>query len=106
MTHDTDNGGPAASLIASTYYADPYYRSEAYKKKLRGAQEIELTRQALTRGEATKKTLAYARFLNAVENDATMDHGHFKPFRDSDDDVARDFPFLADLIAARKGGAA
>lgn len=80
--------------VGPEYWADPYYRSEARQHKLKAAQEMEAARQALRRGEATAATLAYARFLNAVENDATFSRGRFKPFRHVDDEVLRAWPFL------------
>lgn len=70
------------------------YQSEIPQQRVRAFQEIETTRQALMRGEATEKTLAYARFLDAVENDATLSHGTFKKFQHDDASVFRRFPFL------------
>lgn len=92
------------SNVGAFYYADPYYQSEDYQSKLRAAKEIERARQALLRGEATRETLAYARFLNAVDNDATMSHGTFKPFRHNDDEVQREWPFLSALVKEGGGG--
>lgn len=75
------------------------YQSEVPATVVEAYREIELTRQALCRGEATAKTLAYARFLSAIENDATLSHGAFKACRPDDEDVIRRWPFLADLSA-------
>jgi hypothetical protein len=80
--------------VGARYYADTYYQSDAYRQKLEAARDTEAERQALLRGEATAETLAYARFLNAVENDATLSHGRFKPFQYSDTEVLRAWPFL------------
>lgn len=91
-------------LIGPEYFSDPYYRSAAYQEKLAAAQQQEQVRQALVRGEATEETLAYARYLEAVENDATISHGSFGRFAASDQQVVRRWPFLADLVA-QKGGA-
>ena len=85
---------PSPNNISESYYADPYYQSARYRKKLEKAQNIEAARQALMRGEATATTLAYARFLNAAENDATFSIRGFKPFRHNDGEVLRDWPFL------------
>jgi len=82
-------------LIGPSYYDDPYYQSEHYKAKLAFAYATEDARQSLQRKESTPEALAYARFLNAVENDATMAHGVFKSFSVDEDEVLRDFPFLA-----------
>lgn len=87
-----DNVGPS-------YWADPYYQSDAYRQKFAAALKIERTRQALQRKEATPETLAHARFLVAVENDAIMSIGGFKGFDVTDAEVVREYPFLADLIA-------
>jgi hypothetical protein len=69
---------------------------------LKAYQEVEQTRQALLRGEATAKTLAYARFLNAIENDATISHSAFKKCETDDDEVAREWPFLRDMMKKGK----
>jgi hypothetical protein len=74
-----------------------------YDAKLAQANEIEKARQALLRKEATPETLAYARFLCAVANDATYSHGRFKRFSATDDEVLREYPFLADAMLAARG---
>lgn len=84
-------------MIFHTYYADPYYRTGAYKDKLESAKRIELARQALMRGEATAQTLAYARFLTAMENAATI--GGPGCVHD-DAKVCRRYPFLVSMISA------
>ena len=89
-------------FVGPHYYADPYYSSAAYKEKLAAAQEQERHRQALARGEATEDTLTYARFLSAVENDATHSRGGFKGFRHNDGDIARQYPFLGPVINSMK----
>jgi len=76
------------------------YKSEVPKERLEAAQRTELTRQSLLRGEATADTLAYARFLSAVQNDATISHGSRKGFKPDDDkQLARDYPFLEPLLS-------
>ena len=72
------------------------YKSEIPPETVAAYEEIERTRQSLMRGEATAKTLAYARFLSAAETDATLSHGSFGGFRHNDADVRRRFPFLSD----------
>ena len=81
----------------------PHQQTAAYRQKLLGAQDIEATRQALLHGEANSKTLAYARFLSAVENDATYDTRKcaFHAFQHADIEVARAFPALALFIKHR-----
>lgn len=82
-------------LIGPEYYSDPYYQTEAYKQKLQLALKQEQFRQQLMSGQNTPGTQAYARYLLAVENDATMSHGSFKPFKMPDDqEVHRAFPHL------------
>ena len=71
-----------------------HHNTDAFRSKLKAAQEQEAARQSLLRGEKTPQALAYARFLNAVENDATYGHGKFYSFRSNDDEVARDWPHL------------
>lgn len=69
------------------------------KEKLAAAHEIEAARQALCRQEATPRTLAYARFLLAVESDATYSGGSFGNFvAPPDDELLRRYPFFAGLI--------
>jgi hypothetical protein len=70
---------------------------EVYAAKLKAGQEQELIRQTLVRGERTRETIAYARFLNACENDATLSHGFFKPLKSVDQEILREWPFLASL---------
>jgi hypothetical protein len=89
-------------LIGPAYYADPYYQSAHYAEKLAAAYAMEAARQELQRGEATHASLAYARFLSAVENDATMSHGRFKAFTTTDGEVARAWPFLAEIMLASR----
>ncbi len=74
-----------------------HMQTPEYKKRVAEGMQIEAARQALLRGEATPATLAYARFLVAVENDATLGHGHFERFRATDEEVVRAYPFLSDL---------
>ena len=93
---------PQTDFIGPSYYADPYYRSEAYRKKLADAQAVEKVRQALGAGESTPETLAYARYLNAVENDATLSRDGFKGFRHNDDEVAREYPFLTTVMQVNR----
>ena len=81
------------------------YKCEIPAETLKAYEEIEATRQALLRGEATKKTLAYARFLSAVENDATYSRGGFKPFKHDDAEVVRQWPFLAPQHLGQRGRA-
>lgn len=77
------------------------YKSEIPPERLDSYKKIEATRQALQRGEASKETLAYARFLTAVENDATISGGKFKRcVPDRDDEIRRRWPFLKDVIDA------
>lgn len=64
-------------------------------------EQIEQNRQALMRGEATPGALAYARFLVACENDATISHGAFKGFRYSDKEVIRRWPFLKEVAESK-----
>ncbi len=75
-----------------------HYKCKIPADTIKAYQEIEQTRQALIHGEANEKTLAYARFLNAVESDATISHGSFKPFQHDDEEVARQWPFLANML--------
>lgn len=65
------------------------------RAKVVAAERQEAARQALMRSEATPQTLAYARFLVAVANDATINGGGFNA---DDADVAREYPFLRPLI--------
>ena len=85
-------------LIGPGYFSDPYYSSDAYKQKLAAAQRQERNRQDLMAGRATPGSLAYARFLSAVLNDATVNSE--VGFCPNDTDVLRDYPFLRDLVEA------
>lgn len=75
------------------------YQSQIPKHRLAAAQRQEAARQELARGEATEGALAYARYLSATGNDATLSHGKFKQFAPDDEDVARNWPFLVPLIS-------
>lgn len=83
------------NLIPKSYFDDPCYKTEAYLSRLKAAQETELTRQALQRGEATDKTRAYARFLMACESAGSIEHGQrgkFGPPKNAD--LAREYPIF------------
>jgi hypothetical protein len=69
-----------------------------YEAKLSRAQEIEQTRQALVRGEATNETFAYAKFLCACENDATLTKPRFSA---GDGEVMRAFPIFDAKLKVR-----
>lgn len=85
-----DNVGPA-------YWAE---RDQvALSERIQAAKKTEDVRRRLVAGRADSQTLAYARFLAAVENDATLSHGQFKWFGCTDDEVVRKWPFLAEEIA-------
>jgi len=85
-----DNVGPE-------YWAR--YDQAALSEKIKAAEETEAVRRRLVAGIADHQTLAYARFLASVENDATLSHGQFKWFGCTDDEVVRKWPFLAEEIA-------
>lgn len=71
-----------------------HHRTDAFREKHNAARQQEEARQALLRGENTPEALAYARFLNAVENDATLSQGTSRPFLHNDEEVARNWPSL------------
>ena len=70
------------------------YKSEIPQAVFEAATRQEETRQALMRGESTSATLKYAKFLSALENDAS--NGQFYPSDDTQ--IKRDFPCLAPLL--------
>lgn len=87
-------------LIGPSYYADTYYKSASYQKKLADCQTIEASRQRLMARIAATDTLAYARFLLAVESDATLSHGRFGSFKlPKNADLLRAFPIFNPMIS-------
>lgn len=91
------------SIPKSPDNVGPAYWTErdqaALSEKIKAAEEAEVVRRRLVAGIADQQTLAYARFLASVENDATLSHGQFKWFGCTDDEVVRKWPFLAEEIA-------
>lgn len=74
-----------------------YWQSRDQAKltlNIEAAKKQEAARQDLMANIASKRALVYARFLVAVENDATFGHGSFRGFMTDDDDVFRQWPFL------------
>ncbi len=85
-------------MIGTSYWNDR--DQKALAAKLKAAEHIEAARRDLVAGVVSPETLTYARFLCAVENDATYsaEHGGFRPFRAGDEDVVLEWPFLRPLI--------
>lgn len=77
----------------ASYWDDSYYKTDAFKEKVRAAEKQEKSRRQLISGIANKETLSYARYLSACANDATL-NGEIG-FKPCDDDVLRDWPFLS-----------
>lgn len=69
------------------------YQSKVPSETVRAYEEVERARQALLSGEASHRTLSYARFLVAVESDAAR-----SGFRADDREVARQWPCLRAVI--------
>jgi hypothetical protein len=90
---------PKENLISKTYYQDPYYQSKEYKKKVKNALEIEQNRSDLIAKRNTIGAKNYARFLMAVENDASFSRGKFGKFTlPSDENLIRRYPFLKEDV--------
>ena len=88
-------------MDTAAYWSHPYYQTTEYKQRLEAAQKQEKARQALMQGKITRETIAYAKYLNAVEQNATLSHGRFKPFAPDLNQLEREFPDIASAI--RKG---
>jgi hypothetical protein len=76
------------------------YKSEIPPERVKAYQAMEDARQALRRGEVSQRSLNYAKYLSAIENDATCRHGEFRKAIPDLDDVMRQWPFLKPLIDA------
>jgi hypothetical protein len=83
---------PTDGRLGPKHFA--HHNADSFRAKLKDTEQQESARQALIRGENTPAALTYARFLNAVENDATLDKAGFRPFLHDDEEVARDWPHL------------
>lgn len=97
---------PSPNNVGPDYWKEPHYQTPSYRKKLESYRQIERNRQDLISGRPTAGALAYARFLNAIENDATLSNGGFKKFECSDGEVARAYPFLKELLYGKPKGLA
>jgi hypothetical protein len=75
------------------YWDHPYYQSQEYRNKISDAEDVERNRQDLLAQRPTRGALAYARFLMACENDASITGG--KGFRAPNDaELFGAYPFL------------
>ena len=95
-------GGPMSEAPKSHDFVGPEYWADRdpirLADKIAAAEAIDRARKALTAGAASPEALAYARFLSAVESDATLSNGAFKPFMHDDNEVRREWPHLSNLI--------
>ena len=81
------------------------YHSDIPLETVRKCEKIELARQALLHGEATTATLAYARYLSACANAATISHGERGRFApDNDEEILREWPCLAPILKTERKG--
>ena len=77
------------------------YKSEIPQDKIDACTQVNAARSALLGGEASVRSLAYARFLSAMENDATINNG--KGAASDDQAVLRDWPFLKGVVEMSDG---